>query len=180
MADPFTGEIRAFGFNYAPVNWAFCWGQSIPIQQNSTLYSIIGVQFGGNGTTDFLLPDLRSRVAMGNGTGPGLSPFVVGEAVGSPTETLLLTQLPAHNHGINVQGADASVAVPGDNVLAKGGQGVPPRTSAKPTYTVVAPDSTLASTALFPTGSNQSHSNLQPYQALNFCICLYGDFPIRP
>nr|WP_216295684.1 tail fiber protein [Delftia acidovorans]MCA1071697.1 hypothetical protein [Delftia acidovorans] len=179
MADPFYGEIRAFGFDFAPVNWAFCAGQTLPIQQNPALYSVIGSQFGGNGTTSFALPNLQGKAPMGSGTAPGLTPRDVGDAVGTAEETLLLTQIPPHNHGITAQAAGATSALPAGNLPAQGGQGVPPRTSARQTYAPSAPDSTLAPTALYPAGGNQPHSNLQPYLALNFCICLYGEFPAR-
>ncbi|CAB5690467.1 Phage Tail Collar Domain [Delftia tsuruhatensis] len=179
MADPFYGEIRAFGFDFAPANWAFCAGQTIQIQQNSALYSVIGNQFGGNGKTDFALPNLQGNVPMGSGTAPGLTPRDVGDTMGTTQETLLLTQIPPHSHGITAQAAGATSALPGGNLLAQGGQGVPPRTSARQTYASATPDSTLAPTALYPAGGGQSHSNLQPYLALNFCICLSGEFPVR-
>lgn len=180
MADPFIGEVRAFGFDFAPTNWAFCAGQTVPLQQNSTLFSIIGNRFGGNGSTNFMLPNLQSRVAMGAGSGPGLTARNIGDAVGTATETLAITQIPPHTHHITAQNTDASAPLPDTNMLAKGVQGVPPRVSARQTYAPGKPTSALAPAALLPTGGGQPHSNTQPFLALNFCICLYGDFPPRP
>ena len=117
MADPFYGEVRAFGFSFAPVNWAFCAGQTIQVQQNAALFSIIGNRFGGNGTTNFMLPNLQGRAAMGAGTGPGLSSRNIGETLGTATETLTLAQIPAHSHGISAQGAGATAAIPSGCLL---------------------------------------------------------------
>lgn len=180
MADPFYGEVRAFGFNFAPVNWAFCAGQTIPLQQNPVLFAVIGNQFGGNGTTNFMLPNLQGRAAMGAGTGPGLSTRTIGETMGTATETLTIAQIPAHSHDISAQGAGASTAIPSGNLLAQGMQGVPPRGSARPTFAPGPANSAMALTALLPVGGDQPHSNLQPVLALNFCICLLGEFPSRP
>lgn len=180
MADPFYGEVRAFGFSFAPVNWAFCAGQTIQVQQNAALFSVIGNRFGGNGTTNFMLPNLQGKAAMGAGTGPGLSFRDIGETMGTATETLTLAQIPAHSHGISAQGAGATAATPSGNLLAQGMQGVPPRGSARPTYAAGAATSAMAPTALLPVGGNQAHSNMQPVLALNFCICLSGEFPVRP
>lgn len=180
MADPFYGEIRAFAFNYAPLNWAFCQGQTLPIPQNTELFSVIGTQFGGNGTTTFGLPNLQGMAPMGSGTGPGLTPRTVGEAVGAGTETLQPSQMPQHSHAIMAQGANATAAVPQDGYLA---QGLVPgaRPSLRPTYAAGMPNTTLAGNALTPFhGGGQSHTNMQPYLALNFCICLLGEFPVRP
>lgn len=180
MADPFYGEIRAFAFDYAPRDWAFCQGQMLSIPQNTVLFSVIGTQFGGNGTTTFGLPNLQGMAPMGSGTGPGLTPRTVGAAVGAGTETLQPSQMPQHSHAIMAQGANATAAVPQNSYLAQGL--VPgPRPSLRPTYAAGAPNATLASNALTPfTGGGHSHTNMQPYLALNFCICLSGEFPARP
>lgn len=180
MADPFYGEIRAFAFDYAPVDWAFCQGQMLSIPQNSVLFSVIGTQFGGNGTTTFGLPNLQGMVPMGSGTGPGLTPRTVGAAVGAGTVTLQPSQMPQHSHAITAQGANATAAVPQGSYLA---QGVVPggRPSPQATYAAGVPNATLASNALTPfTGGGHSHTNMQPYLALNFCICLVGEFPVHP
>lgn len=180
MADPFYGEVRAFGFDFAPVNWAFCAGQTIPVQQNAVLFSIIGNRFGGNGSTHFMLPNLQSKVAMGSGAGPGLTPRAIGEDMGTTAETLTISQIPPHSHHITAQGAGATAAIPNGNLLAQGMQGVPPRGSARATYAVGPATAAMAPTALLPVGGDQAHSNIQPVLALNFCICLSGEFPPRP
>ncbi len=184
MADPFLGEIRAFGFNYAPVNWAMCQGQLMPVQQNPALFSIIGIQFGGNGTSNFGLPNLQGQAPMGAGAGPGLTPRAVGDAVGTAAVTLLPTQMPPHNHAIAVQTTNATAATPGGNVLAQSVNGSSPRAPQVFAYAPGAPtvpQGALAANALAPlNGGGQPHSNLQPTLALNFCICLSGEFPARP
>ncbi len=184
MADPFLGEIRAFGFNFAPVNWAMCLGQLIPLQQNPTLFSILGVQFGGNGTSNFGLPNLQGQAPMGTGTGPGLTPRTVGSAVGEASVSLLANNLPPHNHAIGVQTANATATSPAGGMLAQSVNGSGPRAPQVFAYAAAAPtvpQGALAANALAPfTGGNQPHSNRQPYLALNFCICLSGEFPVRP
>jgi microcystin-dependent protein len=183
MADPFLGEIRAFGFNFAPKNWAMCQGQLIPIQQNTALFSILGIQFGGNGTSNFGLPNLQGQAPMGAGNGPGLTPRTVGDAVGEAAVTLQPTEMPSHNHAIAVQAGNATAAIPGGNVLAQGAKGGS-RPQLQPAYAPGAPtvpQGALAANALAPfIGGGQPHSNMQPYQALSLCICLSGEFPVRP
>src|ERR1700744_3021630 len=98
MSDPYVGEIRPFGFNFAPVNWALCAGQLMAISSNTALFSILGTTYGGNGTSTFALPDLRSRVGVGFGNGAGLNPYVLGEETGSENETILITEMAAHSH----------------------------------------------------------------------------------
>src|SRR5438477_8882632 len=100
MSEPFLGEIRMFGFNFAPVGWAMCNGQLLPISQNTALFSLLGTQYGGNGQSNFALPDLRGRVAMGFGQGPGLSPRVQGETGGEEAVVLTAATMPAHTHGL--------------------------------------------------------------------------------
>jgi len=179
MADPYYGEIRAFAFNYPPMDWAFCTGQSVPVVQNQTLYSVIGNLYGGN-TTVFNLPNLQGRTVMGSGAGPALTPRSVAQAVGTYSETLTVSQVPSHSHSAVAEGANASVIAPTGAYLAKGVKGTPPRVTAVNTYVGSSPDAVMVS-ALAPVGSSGPHSNLQPYLALNFCICLNGaDYPLRP
>src|SRR5512145_236700 len=105
MSDPFLGEIKMVGFNYAPYGWAFCNGQILSIAQNTALFSLLGTTYGGDGQTTFALPDLRGRTPIGAGQGPGLPSYMLGEVVGSPTTTLLNSQMPAHNHRVNASQA---------------------------------------------------------------------------
>lgn len=181
MADPFYGEIRAFAFTYAPQDWAFCNGQNMPVAQNPALYSVIGNLYGGTPNQNFNLPDLRGHAPMGQGSGPGLTPRTVAQAVGTPAETLLTTQMPPHSHTIAVQTGNATASAPTGNFLAAAVTGGS-RPSPQFAYAPAAPDAPLTPAALTPfQGGGQPHSNMQPYLALNLCICLQGDtYPVRP
>ncbi|HXW79649.1 MAG TPA: tail fiber protein [Acidimicrobiales bacterium] len=172
MADPFLGEIRVFGFNFAPVGWAQCNGQQMAISQNTALFALLGTQYGGNGTTTFNLPDLRSRVPLNQGQGLGLSNYVIGQQGGGENVGLQLNNMPAHNHTVT-PGANDSAATatrPGGAVLA--------RTSAA-IYASASDGTTMASATTSTSGSNVPFSVIQPYLALNFCIALQGIFPSR-
>src|SRR3569623_93679 len=150
MSSPFLGEIRAFGFNFAPKGWTMCNGQQLSIQQNAALFSLLGTQYGGNGVTTFALPDLRGRTAVNQGQGPGLSDYIIGEVTGTETVTLISTQMPQHN-----QHRAATYAAPG-------GATVP-----------------LATAMIGLNGGNQPHQNMQPYLVVTYCIALQGIFPSR-
>ena len=177
MSDPFVGEIQIYGFNFAPYNWAMCQGQLMPIQQNTALFSLLGTQFGGNGTSNYQLPNYIGNAACGQGQGPGLTPRTVGETFGSDTATLLLNQMPAHTHGSRIYNQPtpanrAGIPAAGDAVITP------------ESVTILAATTTTNTT--FPvqtigvTGNGQSHENQQPYLTLNFCISLAGVFPPRP
>ena len=177
MSDPYIGEIRPFGFNFAPRNWAMCQGQLLSIAQNTALFSILGTTYGGNGTNNFGLPDLRGRVPMGMGAGPGLTQYVEGDQVGSNGVTLLSSQMPAHTHTLNAgilstPNAAQNVATP--SATAFFGLSGPNNTYSD----TATPNTTLNSAALATVGG-QAHENQQPYLALNFCICVAGVFPAR-
>jgi microcystin-dependent protein len=154
-------------------------------QQNPALYAVIGNRYGGTSPQNFKLPDLLGQAPMCQGTGIGLTPRTVGQGTGTPTVTLTAAQLPPHSHTITVLAGNATAEMPTGNFLAMGLSGTPPRTQAKLAYApgpLTAPlDTPLAPTALSPfSGGGQPHSNMQPYLALNMCICLYGEFPMRP
>lgn len=185
MADPFYGEIRAFAFTHAPLDWAFCGGQAIAVVQNPALYSVIGNLYGGTPGQSFNLPDLRGRVPLGQGTGTGLTPRSVGQPVGTPAVSLAAAQLPPHSHTLAVLAGNATAGAPTGNFLATTVSGTGPRPAGVPAYApgpLTAPlDTQLAPTALTPfPGGGQPHSNMQPYLALNLCICLNGIYPVRP
>jgi len=177
MSDPFTGEIQIYGFNFAPYNWAMCQGQLMPIQQNAALFSLLGVQFGGNGTSNFQLPNYIGNVACGQGQGAGLSPRTVGETFGSNTVTLQTNEMPAHTHGARIYNQPNTANRTG--IPASGGAVITPQS-----VTVLAATTTTNTTFPVQTvglaGGNQAHENRQPYLTLNFCICLSGTFPQRP
>jgi microcystin-dependent protein len=168
--EPFIGEIRLFGFNFAPVGWAFCDGTLLPISQNTALFSLLGTTYGGDGRTTFALPDLRGRVPISMGTGSGLSPYDIGQQGGAENVTLTVNAVPAHGHNIQANDAPASESKPGGGVLA--------RTNAS-TYAAGTDGTTLSPNAISSSGGSQPHANLQPFLAINLCIALQGIFPSR-
>jgi microcystin-dependent protein len=169
MSDAFVGEIRMVGWNFAARGWAFCDGQLLPIQQNTALFSLLGTTYGGDGRTTFGLPDLRGRMAMGHGGGPGLSPRVLGDAVGQPSHTLTTAEMPAHSHPLNAAAA-GTTGTPGPAVALASGV----RAYRSPPSNPVS-----MSAGLTPTGGGQAHENRQPYLGVNFVIATQGIFPPR-
>lgn len=174
MADPFVAEIRIYPFNFAPRGWAFCDGQLLPISQNTALFSLLGTTYGGNGQSNFALPDLQGRAPMQPGQGPGLSLHDLGETGGSETVTLLESEIPSHSHALraNTDFADLQTPSPARS-LARSQNALAYQTI--PNQAVVS----LAPEALAPTGGDLPHNNMQPYLTLNFCIALQGIFPPR-
>ena len=173
MADPFVAEIRIFPFNFAPKGWAWCDGQLLPLSQNTALFSLLGTTYGGNGKSNFALPDLQGRAPMHPGQGPGLSLHDLGETGGSETVSLLESEIPAHNHFVRAVGEDpGDLQAPAPNrALARSGSGF--AYISGPQNVFMAPE-TLA-----PAGGDQPHNNLQPYLTFYFCIALQGVFPPR-
>jgi microcystin-dependent protein len=171
MADPFVAEIRVFPFNFAPRGWAWCDGQLLPLSQNTALFSLLGTVYGGNGKSNFALPDLQGRAPMHPGQGPGLSLHDLGETGGSETVTLLESEIPAHAHVLRGDEDDAAFFTPPAMFVAAGNQMYVSGSS---------PNATLASEALAPAGGDQPHNNLQPYLTFYFNIALQGVFPPRP
>ncbi|MDP9118556.1 MAG: tail fiber protein [Actinomycetota bacterium] len=170
MTEPFLGELRLFGFNFAPLGWAFCSGQLLPIDQNTALFSLLGTQYGGNGQTTFALPDLRGRVPISMGQGPGLSNYDIGEASGTETVTLNATQMPAHTHGVIANGGPASTGRPDNAVPARAPSNV---------YASAPSGTAMNAGMISSSGGNQPHNNLQPFLVLNWCIALQGIYPSR-
>lgn len=176
--DPFLGEIRMVGFNYAPQGWAFCNGQLLQISTNSALYALLGTQFGGDGVRTFALPDLRSRVPVHQGQGNGLQPYPMGQPGGVEGVTLQISQMPAHSHGVTVDATLGSTSAPsGANLAQTESGGDAPFnsfTTGNPTNSVQLSSGTIA-----PQGGSQPHENRQPYLTVNFIIALEGIFPPR-
>ncbi|CAM3407867.1 tail fiber protein [Paenibacillus lupini] len=173
--DPFIGEIRLFAGNYAPNGWALCNGQLMSIRSNTALFSLLGVNYGGDGMNTFALPDLQGRAPMHWGEGAGLTPRSIGETGGEQNQTLLINEIPAHNHLANAQTVSDKLEASGDiwaNAGAPGRGGVQ-------NYSEKA-DVRLNPMAVGVAGGSQPHNNMQPYQALNFIISLQGVFPQRP
>jgi microcystin-dependent protein len=173
MSEPFIGQIIMFGGNFAIQGYALCDGQLLPIAQNAALFSILGTNYGGNGTTTFALPDLRGRTAIHMGSGPGLSSHPLGESSGSESVTLHLTQMPSHNHALGVQSGGADQISPETHVLAAEAGG------STAVYSGQQPNATANPASITATGGNQPHNNMQPYLTLNFQIALVGIFPSR-
>ena len=174
MTDPFVAEIRLFPFNFAPRGWAFCDGQLLPISQNTALFSLLGTFYGGNGTSNFALPDLQGCVPVHPGQGPGLSDRFLGESGGSSTVTLLESEIPAHRHALAASAAAAVARSPSGELFANESGGV--NSYADLTG---APSALLAAAACGSAGGGQPHNNLAPYLVLNFCIALQGIYPPR-
>jgi microcystin-dependent protein len=172
MADPFVAEIRIFGFNFAPKGWAFCDGQILPLSQNTALFSLLGTTYGGDGKSNFALPNMQGNAPMHPSQGPGLSLHDLGETGGSETVSLLESEIPAHAHGWNASNSDSTSQAPGDQLVAGGVGGI--TLFANPASLVQ-----LNPNAVTPAGGDQPHNNMQPYLTLNFCIALQGVFPPR-
>ena len=177
MSDPFVGQIMLTGFNFAPVGWAFCNGQLLPISQNTALFSLLGTTYGGDGTSTFALPNLQGCVIVGSGQGPGLNIYDLGETGGSPTATLTENQLASHNHNVPASATAGHGSVPGPTVaLGSGGRGSPPIYAAPPANG--GPEVNMAATSS-SVGGGQPHNNLMPYLVLNFVIAMQGVYPSR-
>jgi microcystin-dependent protein len=178
MSNYFLGQITMFGFGFAPKNWALCNGQTMSIQQNAALFSLLGTSYGGNGQTTFALPNLQAALPLCEGQAPGLSSYVLGQVGGNANVTLLQNQLPQHNHTLNATKTNATSPTVSGNIPATTTVGSPPNfysTSGNPPLTFVS----LNAGACGTTGQSQPHSNLMPSLTINFCIALTGIFPSR-
>lgn len=191
MSDPFIGQIVMFGGNFAPRNWAFCNGQLLAISSNTALFSILGTIYGGDGRTTFALPDLRGRVAVSSGTGPGLPNFQLGSRGGTPEVTLNSLEIPAHNHSatatansvatMRAESRPGNATDPTGLMLASGSsifrRNVASEDVAMDAAMVSVDTNVNVQTGL--TGGNRPHTNLQPFQTVNYIIALFGVFPSR-
>jgi microcystin-dependent protein len=174
--DAFTGEIRMLPYTFAPYEWARCEGQLYPASQNQALFSILGAIFGGDGRTNFNLPDLRGRAPMHSGTGPGLSRHVLGEKSGGETAQLTEQTMPAHNHAAIVNVIPATAMVPTSNYLSIE---ISPEICDWATITDPGKLVPMNGLAIAPNGGSQPHENRQPFLVTQFCICLEGIYPSR-
>lgn len=164
MGTPFLAEIRLVGFNFAPKGWALCNGQLLPINQNQALFSLLGTMYGGNGQTNFALPDLRGRTPIHMGAG-----FTQGESAGEEVHTLIVSEMPAHNHLVSASSGGPNQGSPTGNEWAALNSG----------YSTNAPDGVMGPSAVSSAGGSQPHTNVQPYLVLNYVIALSGIFPSR-
>jgi microcystin-dependent protein len=170
--DPFVAEIRIFPFNFAPKGWAFCDGQILPLSQNTALFSLLGTTYGGDGKSNFALPNMQGNAPMHPGQGPGLSLHDLGETGGSDTVSLLESEMPSHSHVWSGSNQTAEDRTPANEFIAKVTGGALYIASASGLQP-------MNGNALAPAGGDQPHNNMQPYLTLNFCIALQGVFPPR-
>ena len=175
MSEPFLGEIQIFGFNFAPVGWALCQGQILPISQYTALFSLLGTQFGGDGQSTFALPNLQGNVPVHSGQGPGLSQYFVGETGGSSTVTVLSNEMPGHTHTLPATSAATRISTPASNsVLGSVTRGAP-----DVYISGSAPGTDMATVSVVSSGSGAAHNNMMPYVVMNYCIAMQGVFPSR-
>lgn len=165
MTQPYVGEVRMFGGNFAPAGWMFCEGQVLPISENETLFQLIGTTYGGDGQSTFALPDLRSRIPIHQGNG-----FILAETGGAEEVTLTANQIPAHSHAPAAVGGQPGTQVSPAGALPAMSLNITP-------YTYDPPGTALAAGAVTSVGGSQPHTNLQPYLCVNFIISLFGIFP---
>jgi len=173
MSNPFVAEVRIFTGNFAPKGWALCDGQLLPISQNTALFSLLGTTYGGDGKSNFALPNLQGCAPMQAGQGQGLSLRDLGETAGEQTVTLLQTEMPAHTHTVQCVSAGGGTNSPANALWAGGGRGAPPM------YTPLAANVNMSPFATSIAGGNLPHNNMMPFLGLTFIIALQGVFPAR-
>lgn len=176
MSDPYLGEIRMFAGNFAPRSWGYCSGQLLAISQYTALFSLLGSTYGGDGITTFALPDLRGRLPIHHGLGPGLSFKQMGERLGNEKVSLNINQIPGHSHKLQASTDDATSSNPANDVLASQSDGDQPYA---PTPADPANLQQMNSQTLSSAGGGQAHPNMMPYLSLSFIICLLGTYPSR-
>lgn len=182
MAEPFLGMIQPFGFNFAPQGWATCSGQILSIAQNTALFSLLGTTYGGDGVTTFALPDLRGRVAVGQGQGPGLTAYVMGEETGTESTTLTQNQMPQHTHPLMATTTAATTTNPANTLILAAPNGEDANLGAVTVKMYAPPDANavqLAQQSVGIAGGSQPFSILQPLLCINYSIALQGIFPSR-
>lgn len=169
MSNPFVGEIRIFAGNFPPQGWMICNGATVPISEYDTLFALIGTTYGGDGQSTFALPDLRGRVPIHKGQGPGLSNYVIGQSGGSETVTLTTANMPTHTHALKASSGVSNGSAGRAGVLAA--------TAAVNMYGSEVPASPMAAQAVSPLGGSQAHENMAPFVSINYIISLFGIFP---
>jgi len=169
MSEPFLAEIRIVGFNFAPRGWALCDGQILPINQNQSLYSLLGTTYGGDGRTSFALPDIRGRVPIHRGRSDGGSNHPLGQKTGEETHTLSVEEMPQHQHDFNGTSNTADNASPTGRL--------PGKNTSKPYAS--SGTAAMGENTILRSGGGQAHNNMQPFTVMNYCIALQGLFPSR-
>lgn len=170
-AIPYLGSIMMVGFSFAPIGWLLCNGQLLPILTNDALFTLIGTTYGGDGISTFGLPNLQSRLPIGQGQGLGLSSYILGQMSGTEEVTLTANQIPAHNHSINASTASGTAGTPSNNFIAQNADGIDSFSGSS--------NGLLNTGEMGATGGNQAHSNIQPYLSIYFCIATEGIFPLQ-
>jgi microcystin-dependent protein len=170
MAQPYVGEIRMFGGNFAPAGWMFCEGQLLPISENETLFQLIGTTYGGDGQETFALPDLRGRIPIHQGKGPDGTTYTLADTGGTETVTLTTQQIPQHTHPLIASTQTGTDKSPSGRITDQTSGGVQ-------IYIEESPDQPMAPNAIQPQGGSQPHDNFQPYLCVDFIISLFGIFP---
>ncbi len=168
---PYLGEIDLVPYNFSPVGWADCNGQLLPISSNTALFSLLGTTYGGDGKSNFALPDLRDRVPIDAGQGPGLTDYIQGESGGEYQHTLIVSEMPPHTHFLRADTSVGTSSRPANGLTAKNGGAIPMYRGTS--------NQTMSPSALAPTGGGQPHNNLQPYLGLKYIIALQGIYPPR-
>jgi len=171
--DPYIGDIRLFAGSFAPAGWILCNGTLLSISEYDVVFAIIGTTYGGDGVTTFAVPDLRGRLPVGQGNGPGLTPRVLGQSFGSESVTLLSTQIPSHTHTLMASTAAATASSPAANVFAHSGTD----SIYTPLPTTGPQPQTLNAASVQSAGGTQPHDNVMPTTAINYIMCLAGIFP---
>lgn len=170
MSEPFVGEIKMFAGTFAPRNWALCDGQLLSIPQNDALFSLLGTIYGGDGRTTFGLPDMRGRLPIHMGTGPGLAPRQIGQRFGQENVTVTAAQVPSHTHQMRAADDAGETTDPTGQVQAR---------TSDDSYSASSPNTNMASEAISASGGSSSHTNVQPFLCINFIIALFGIYPSR-
>ena len=174
MADPFLGQIMLCPYTFPPYGWADCAGQLLLVNQYAALYSLLGTYYGGNGTSNFALPDLQGRTALSQGQLAGGANYAMGTTAGLEAVTLQLTEIAAHSHPLQASGAASSLRAPATAMLSH-----PAKLAGGGLYSVPPPNTTLSPAAIGPSGGNANHNTMQPYLVLRYIIALQGVFPQR-
>jgi microcystin-dependent protein len=179
MSEPFLGQITVFPYSFPPKGWADCAGQLLPISQYTALFSLLGVQYGGNGTTNFALPDLQGRVPVGQGQLTGGADYVMGQDGGAEAVTVTTTTMPSHSHSLNVTSARGATNEPAGGILAAPASGAARDPNKGLIYNAGTADTALAPISIARAGGAIPHNNIQPSLVLRYCIALQGIFPSR-
>jgi microcystin-dependent protein len=179
MSLPYLGQITVFPYNFAPFGWADCAGQLLSISQNTALFSLLGTQFGGDGRTNFALPNLQGSVPVGQGTLTGGSPYDMGQTGGAENVSITSNSMPSHAHRLAATTAHGTTNSPNTQLLASPQAGTPPHETKGLIYNTAAPDSSLVPGSVGLAGGNQPHNNIQPFLVLRYCIAMQGTFPPR-